>query len=120
MLNSNQPTRLHLAGEVLDSNQEHEIFYQAATNCMLHGFYVRIHFRGGAINNLANVTEVHWRYNAGREEPDRVAFESDFHGTGRTVRCDVIARIAIMPCSRRFGQMELPGQPTPTLTTKLQ
>ena len=43
-----------------------------------------------------NVTEVHWNY-----RPDlsfqRVAFESDVHGTGVTWQCNRIAEFEVVP-----------------------
>ena len=42
-----------------------------------------------------NVTEVHWNYPTPMGE--RVAFESDIHGTGITWACDWIAEFEVVP-----------------------
>jgi hypothetical protein len=46
---------------------------------------------------LRNVTEVHYAYSRGVLPRDKVAFESNIHGTGRTDRLEWIEEFEVYP-----------------------
>lgn len=50
----------------------------------MYGNKVTITFANGELAVLRNVTEIHYRYAHEFARFDRVAFESDIHGTGIT------------------------------------
>jgi len=65
----------------------------------MKGMRVKIHLTEGSIYPekvviLRNVTEIHYRYPSSHE---RVAFESDIHGTGTTYDIEDVAEFEMFP-----------------------
>jgi len=71
---------------------------------MEFGMNVKIKFHEGgtfgkANTTLYNVTEVHYNYPS--LDNNRVAFESDVHGTGCTYDCTDIHEFEVTPATKR-------------------
>lgn len=81
-------TRLIYLGTSLDIGKEHELHSDNE-----FGFDVTITFNGGSIQTRNNVTEIHHLY---KSYSPAIAFESDIHSTGGTVRLNVIDVVVIV------------------------
>lgn len=87
--------KLSLNGVSLDENVENEIFPENEFG--LHAIITNLN---GKVHHRRNLTEVHHRYNEGRGDEHRCAFESDIHQTGGTVRLSEVGSIEIFDESK--------------------
>jgi len=81
-------------GKELPSTEEHEIL--ADPNEFPFGFEIGVVNVDDTTTELHNVTEFHYMYNRHMGNiRDRMAFESDIHGTGITVEINEVKEIEI-------------------------
>lgn len=84
-------TRLIYLGTPLDIGKEHE--FRSDNE---FGFDITITYNGGEIEFRNNITEVHHLY---KSYSPAIAFESDIHSTGGTVRLNDIDVVVIVMAS---------------------
>lgn len=72
------------------ANKEFELEHQYANPKF--GFEVQIFLENGEVHNYFNLTEIHHMYD---DENLYIAFESDIHSCGRTMKIDTIKHIDI-------------------------
>lgn len=72
---------------------------------MEKGFDVKIKYKKdsfwGAIESVVhNITEIHYHYRSLSGKNDRIAFESDIHGTGVSIKSDYIEEFEVVPATK--------------------
>lgn len=80
--------KLIYLGTELNINIEHELFTENK-----FGFDSIIIYKDGEVQTRNNLTEIHHLY---KSPFDSIAFESDIHSTGGTVRLDEIDIVVIV------------------------
>jgi hypothetical protein len=88
---------LYLNGAELDASVEHELEGKD------FGFNATLLHTDGTIEKLFNLTEVHHLYPSAMSEHfgGQIAFESDIHSTGKTMRLSELASVLVVTATSR-------------------